>query len=226
LPAYWPDAHKAITDPDWFVAAYGAEVAEVDTQLGRVLSGLEQWGILDDTLVVITADHGESLTEHGYLFDHGDHLYDASLHVPLVFRWPGKVAAGAVVNCATPTTAIYGALLGLLELRTDSLTAVLSGVEPCVEQAVLASTVSERFADPPPIDHAYRTATTKQVRPAQGDSFCFDLVSDPGEEHPLSECPAQQRAALAEALSSAGAVKSPEQDAATEKQLKELGYIE
>jgi membrane-anchored protein YejM (alkaline phosphatase superfamily) len=226
LPAYWPDAHKAITDTDWFVEGYRAEVAEADFQLGRVLRSLDEWGVLDDTLVVITADHGESLTEHDYLFDHGDHLYDASLRVPLVFRWPGKVAAGAELSCATPTTAVYGAMLGLLGLRSDPLASVLSGAESCVDQAVVATTVSERFADPPPIDHAYRTATAKQVTPAKGEPFCFDLSADPGEENPLSGCPEEGRAALAEALSTGGVVKPPEQDAETEKQLKELGYLE
>jgi arylsulfatase A-like enzyme len=228
LPGYWPEAHLRITDPAWFVTAYGAEVAEVDRQLGRVISRLEQWGILDDTVVVITADHGESLTEHDYLFDHGDHLYDVSLRVPLVLRWPGHIQAGLKADCLTPTTYILPTLVELLGLGAPkrSLASVLDGSEPCVAIPVLASTVSERFADPPPIDHAYRTDDLKRVVAASGKVQCFDLVSDAAELAPTSECPGDIAATMDALLATGAAATRPQTDRVTEEQLRGLGYIE
>lgn len=69
------------------IANYDGEIAFVDEQIGRIKERLEELSIIDDTLFVITSDHGESLTEHGIYFDHHG-LYDVSLHVPLIFWHP------------------------------------------------------------------------------------------------------------------------------------------
>ena len=63
-------------DASVFVARYDGEIRRTDTQIGKLLDGLRDLGRLDRALVVLTADHGESLTEHGYYFDHGKELYN------------------------------------------------------------------------------------------------------------------------------------------------------
>ena len=232
LPAYWPDEHKAITDKDWLVEAYQAEVREVDAQVGRVLDALRAKGVLDDTLVVITADHGESLTEHDYLFDHGDHLYDVSLRVPLLVRWPAVVGAGGTVDCSTSTASVAPTIVGLLGLTDESppsaadLSGVLRGELACTDTEVLASTVTEKFSDPPPIAHALRSTVQKHLRPASGGDVCFDLSADPKEDTPMSECDAAMADRLGNALISRAPVRSPKTDAETQQALEELGYIE
>ncbi|QDU68632.1 sulfatase [Engelhardtia mirabilis] len=70
-------------------ALYDAEVRFVDAQLGRLFEELRTAGMLEDTLVVVTADHGESLGEHLYWFEHGLYAYEATCRVPLVVRFPG-----------------------------------------------------------------------------------------------------------------------------------------
>ena len=67
---------------------YDAEIRYVDAELGRVLDHLRAGGRLDDTLVLVTADHGESLGEHRYWFEHGSYAYQATCRVPLIVRWP------------------------------------------------------------------------------------------------------------------------------------------
>ena len=232
LPDYWPDNHKAITDPEWFVEAYKAEVRTVDAAVGRVVDALNEWGVLDETLIVVTADHGESLTEHDYLFDHGDHLYDVSLRVPLIFRWPGKVKNAASLSCLVSNQDITPTLLGLLgipdehERQGRDLSAVLTDAEPCAGQSLLATTVSAKYADPPPIDHALRTHRYKRVVSASGAVSCFDLESDPGENRPIADCPPEFEDVMTRMLDGQAGPIAPRTDDKTMEALRSLGYVE
>lgn len=67
---------------------YDAATWYADREFGRLLKYLKEQGEYEDTLIIVTADHGESLTEHGILFEHHG-LYDVSTHVPLVIKGPG-----------------------------------------------------------------------------------------------------------------------------------------
>src|SRR5262249_6323446 len=67
---------------------YEGGIRSWDTALGHLLEGLARLGVLDSTIVVVTADHGEEFQEHGRL-KHGTSLYDETLHVPLVITGPG-----------------------------------------------------------------------------------------------------------------------------------------
>jgi len=77
---------------------HNGEVAYLDSELGRFFDGLEVRGLVGETTVAVTADHGEEFFDHGG-FEHGHTLYDELLHVPLIIRSPGAVAGLAV-----PTT--------------------------------------------------------------------------------------------------------------------------
>ncbi|MFN0243361.1 MAG: sulfatase [Planctomycetota bacterium] len=69
---------------------YDGEVRYVDAEIGRLIDALRARGLLENTLVVITSDHGESLGEHDYWFEHGRDVYEASTRVPLVVRFPDR----------------------------------------------------------------------------------------------------------------------------------------
>jgi arylsulfatase len=73
----------------WYVARYDGEIAAVDSQVGELLDALDASAVRDRTLVVVTSDHGESLGEHDYYFDHGEDLFDPSIRVPLILAGPG-----------------------------------------------------------------------------------------------------------------------------------------
>jgi len=75
--------------PLW-VAAYDGALSYTDAELGRLLDDLRRRGLLDNTLVIVTSDHGEAFGEHG-LFQHTHSLYKEVLHVPLILRLPGAV---------------------------------------------------------------------------------------------------------------------------------------
>jgi arylsulfatase A-like enzyme len=66
---------------------YDAEITGVDRQIGVIMDALERDGVLKDTLVIVTADHGESLGEHSEK-THAIFVYDATVRIPLIFRYP------------------------------------------------------------------------------------------------------------------------------------------
>lgn len=71
---------------DELMALYDGGIAYTDHHLGRLMAGLESRGLRDDTLVIVTSDHGEAFFEHRLLMH--QEVYDSSLRVPLVLRWP------------------------------------------------------------------------------------------------------------------------------------------
>ena len=91
----------------YYVAQYDGEIATVDAEVGKVLQALSA-GLRERTVVVLTSDHGESLGEHDYYFDHGEDLFDPSLRVPLLVSLPGappgrsEALASTRLSAATP----------------------------------------------------------------------------------------------------------------------------
>ncbi len=76
---------------------YDGEVAYVDAQIGRLLAELERRGQLDNSIVVVTSDHGEEFLDHGG-FEHGHTLYQELTHVPLILSAPGRLAPARVAT--------------------------------------------------------------------------------------------------------------------------------
>ena len=236
LPFYWPPAHKAITSTDWLVGAYDAEIRYSDALVGQLLDTLRFYNVLDETIVVLTADHGESLTEHDYLFDHGDTLHDPSLLVPLLVRYPGVARPGHRVPCQVSNEDVTPTLLTLLGLDNapnqqgitragrDLSTAVRGGA--CSDAPVVSSTVSVRFVDDPPVDHSYRRPDKKLIRKGQdGVQICHDLLADAGERVDAGCTP--ELAPLLDAVLAGGTtIAAPQTDSTTNAALEALGYIE
>ena len=79
----------------WYVAQYDGEIASVDAEVGKVLEALQASPAREHTLVILTSDHGESLGEHDYFFDHGQNLFDPCLRIPLVLAVPGRGSGSA-----------------------------------------------------------------------------------------------------------------------------------
>jgi len=86
VPKPWAKPGKSL---GFYVAQYDGEIAAVDAEVGRLLDALAASAVGERTLVVLTSDHGESLGEHGYYFDHGENLFDPSLRIPLFVSGPG-----------------------------------------------------------------------------------------------------------------------------------------
>ncbi|UCG32300.1 MAG: sulfatase [Phycisphaerales bacterium] len=87
------------TELDYYVAEYDAAIRSADRLIGDLLKGLEDLHLTDDTVVVLLSDHGESLGEHNYYFEHGRLPYESAQRVPLIIRSPGSLPAGQSVAC-------------------------------------------------------------------------------------------------------------------------------
>jgi arylsulfatase A-like enzyme len=100
LSTGWVRANKA--NLPWPVRALAVDaydncIASIDDRLGELFGELRQRGVLEQTIVIVTADHGEGFGEHG-LYDHGESLYRPEVQVPLLVSLPSGEAAGRVVD--------------------------------------------------------------------------------------------------------------------------------
>jgi arylsulfatase A-like enzyme len=99
-----------------YIDRYDAEILLADKHIGRVLKSLSESSHAGKTIVAVTSDHGESLGEHGYFFDHGDDLFNPSLRIPLVLSFPGFLPAGERVSGAVTSLDLFPTLLDLAHL--------------------------------------------------------------------------------------------------------------
>jgi arylsulfatase A-like enzyme len=100
--------------------AYDGALAYLDAQIDHLLASLDQQGLLENTLVVITSDHGEQFGEHGLTW-HGNSLYLPCVHVPLLVSFPTRVPAGHVVHDPVSLVDLPATVLNLLGLDNASV---------------------------------------------------------------------------------------------------------
>ena len=106
-----------ITDADYVVAQYDGEVAYMDACIQRFLTRVDELGLVEDTLVVLNGDHGETLADHDCYFDHHG-MYDCTLHVPLMMRLPGRLPEGLRVPGYNSHQDLVPTLLQLMGVKT------------------------------------------------------------------------------------------------------------
>jgi len=97
-----------------FIDHYDAEIAFTDHAIGRLLAALDELDLRADTVVALTADHGEALGEHDYYFEHGDLGTEAEIHVPLILSAPGLLPPGVRAPWTTSSVDLAPTLLDLL----------------------------------------------------------------------------------------------------------------
>jgi arylsulfatase A-like enzyme len=223
---------------------YDAGIRQLDAELGRFLAALRRDGILDEALLVITADHGEAFMEHGHL-EHFIPLHQEILHVPLLFRGPG-VPRGKRVSLPVsgvdlaPTLLSMAGLVAPSEMEGLDLTPLLRGETPAAfEQRYLYGEASgggshelmglEQYV---PRYRSLRQGRYKLIYEYRADSYVlYDLDRDPGEQVDISsrepEITKQLVAAMRERYEGAAAAPAPEAELAPEEveRLRALGYI-
>ena len=178
------EPHEApVVDRLATTSGYDAEIAATDRAVGRLLDGLAEAGVADDTLVIVTSDHGESLNQHGEN-THGIFVYDATMHIPFLMRGRG-LPAGTVVS--TPTSAVdvvptVLALLGLPGMPTQGtdLRPLLRGETSSPRPQYFESMLAELGFGMAPLQ-AVRVGADKWIRAPRPERY--DLSLDRAELH-------------------------------------------
>ena len=106
-------------DLKFYEAQYDANVRFTDEHFGKLIDHLETLGLLEDSLVIFSADHGESLGEHGYFFGHGRRPYNPGAVVPLLFWYPGRDQPPARIEHPVQMVDLYPTLWELLAPKGD-----------------------------------------------------------------------------------------------------------
>jgi arylsulfatase A-like enzyme len=217
------------------VSQYDSVLSYLDHHLGELLRWLEANEVFQDTIVVITSDHGEAFLEHGQ-YQHGKSLYQEEISVPLIIRYPADRMQPRRVSEPVELTAVMPWLLHQLGVAPPP------GLEP-VERLENARPIVAELAGVRGLGYLvgadvhhdvtmYREGPLKYLESSAGPALLYDLRSDPSERKPLPKsAPAWDdlAAKLAQWLRStkvAGAdvevFLSPEEI----ERLRSLGYIE
>ena len=123
LESWWLSPEKYDTTDrqlDLLVDGYDSCIAHLDDRLGDLLRGLDRRGLLDETIVVITSDHGEAFGEHG-LYGHGASLFEDQIRVPLIFVYPGVIPASGSVDAVVSLRDVPATILDLVDQPGPSL---------------------------------------------------------------------------------------------------------
>jgi len=194
-------------------AMYDGGIVHTDRLLGRVADALQKRGTLDDTVLVVLADHGEILGEHGEFFGHGPGLYQASVGVPLLFRYPERVPPGVRISTPVSTLSTFATIAELADLPPpptlqagslapllgagvgggSNLPVVESQIGPILAELHDSAAMSGRRStrNDPQMGNGkryrlLREGDLKLIEMAQGDPLLYDLSLDPEETRDLS----------------------------------------
>jgi arylsulfatase A-like enzyme len=229
-------------DPEtlaYLIGLYDGEISALDPEIGRLLGGLVLWGYDRNTIVVLTADHGEQFKEHGGL-SHGGGLYEELLRVPLIVRWPARIAAGRVVSRPTQTVDLFPTLAALAGVPppeglpgrnlAPALLGAQAGDEEAAEDPILAQGSPRSWA----LLATIGGRRFKYERREHGAPLLFDLTSDPGGSHDVLAGTPAVAARLADIARGLGVTAHDDTPAArghdvpteVREQLRALGYAE
>ena len=174
--------------------AYEGAIAHIDHSIGLLLDELAERGVLDNTVVIITSDHGEEFGEHG-IFEHGGSLYLPSVYVPLLISFPSRVPAGIQVRepvslCDLPATIMD--LAGLDHeccFPGNSLARYWNGTQdsPNRQAHPVLSEVNVNGWDPAAKQEMKSVIVNQYhyIKNGDGSEELYDLGSDPWEKRDL-----------------------------------------
>ena len=181
-----------ITDKDYVIAQYDGAIAYMDACIQTLFNALEARGVMDETIIVINGDHGETLYDHECWFDHHG-IYDVTLHVPLIIRYPGRVPAGKRVSGYNQHKDLVPTLLELADIETDiefdgqSLTALINGEITSFESEIYITECTWMRK------HGWRTPEWKLIVALEPDFHfkppveLYNLIQDPDENNNLAD---------------------------------------
>ncbi|TMA33792.1 MAG: tetratricopeptide repeat protein [Deltaproteobacteria bacterium] len=230
---HWPYAPPTPFESRFADDRYAGEIAFTDESVARVIAEVDQLGLGENTLVVVTGDHGEGLGDHGES-RHSLLVYQSTMHVPLVFAGPG-VPRGQRVAAPVQTVDIAPTILAWAGLEPDpaadgvSLLPAFEG-HTLPDRPVYGESVSlRRFVEVSPLRFV-REGRWKLIHKIAPE--LYDLVDDPAEAHNLAGAEPARAEQLREKLKGllanrrdAPEAPNGELDPDTQRRLESLGYV-
>jgi len=234
---HYYDPHEPYDPPEPYTSEYpdkpyDGEIAYTDEYVGKLLTKLDELKISDKTIVLIAADHGESLGEHDEA-THAMFVYNTTQHVPLLIHVPGS--SGARVKGIVRLVDMMPTVLELLGVKVPSsvqgksLFSMMNGKEDLRRSAYSESVYAELHYGWSPLE----SLTTQQYRYIQAPrAELYDRINDPGETKNLINEKSSIAKVLKDQLQEIVATNSRKNlsgpvkmDPETEEKLKALGYI-
>jgi len=184
---------EGCTDSEYIDAQYDGAIAYMDAAIQTIFTSLAKLGIEEETLVVVTSDHGETLNEHDCYYDHHG-LYETNLRIPLILRFPGKLPAGKRVKSMTQIKDVMPTILELLGIdsgiRFDgrSLLPLVTGEGEYTPESEMYITECTWMRK-----HGWRTPEWKLIVALEPDFHfkpeieLYNLIRDPEELHNVAE---------------------------------------
>jgi len=226
-------------DVEHLLALYDGEIRYADATIARIFAALRDRHLLDDTLVVVTADHGDEFLDHGGK-GHQHTLYDELVHVPLILWAPRRLPASRVIETPVALEDVVPTILEILDVSTDreldgqSLAPLIEDPDlpPRPVVSVLYYPIALRILRASIRDGQRKVLYTESEK-SWGE---FDLAADPGELRPSPDVDGELRQRLASYLWIArralvvghgGAVRGTTRKLPKEieDQLRALGYL-
>jgi arylsulfatase A-like enzyme len=213
---------------------YDGAVNYLDTQVGALMRDLDSRGVLDDTVVIVVSDHGDSLGEHGHV-GHRLYLYEQLVHVPLIVRYPKRFPGGRRIPQLVALCDLHPTILELAGDDGSSASdfeSLLDAGEGSVHEFVVAENTAPKSLDSVEM-RMVRDDRFKYISTSNGNVELYDLEQDPGETRnlagaqPAVELAMTERLAKWESATDSERMESEEAeyDEETMQRLRGLGYV-
>jgi len=171
-------------DYDFVTAAYDENLRYGDYEVGRLMQKLKDLKLYDDTIVIVTADHGEAFWEHGFQ-GHNSQLYEESVHIPMIIKFTSKTDLhGKHIKTPVRTIDLYPSLVDLLELSNKDMDVDGTSFLPYLVQEkseqvpIFCQTLAQQA-------YSYTEGNFKYIFWLTGHEELYDLKNDPQEKNNL-----------------------------------------
>jgi arylsulfatase A-like enzyme len=174
------------------IACYWGFCAFFDDLAGKLLARLDERGAADDTLVIVTSDHGESMGAHGLVYKSLS-MFDESIRIPMIARWPGRIEPGRATDAPVmlhdigPTVLEAAGAEPLAGVHGESLVGTMTGSGHDLERA--GALVESEGAHVRITQRTLVRGPFKYVFNAFDYDELYNLEEDPGELHNLAQDP-------------------------------------
>jgi len=234
----WGEKPLLPDERDYLIGNYDREISELDKMIGDIFKKLQELDLYDTTLIIVTADHGESFGEHNLML-HGVHLYEDTIHVPLLIKYPACDEQKGFIDYPVSLTGIVPTLCSYLSIPTPD---VIQGAP--FNQPHQQKIIAQNFYDRNLKQQKWANRLThdlislhlgdyKYIAVSGGEDQLFNLKEDPQETHNIIHRDNQTGSTMRDLLATyterlkltQKATGTVVLDEKTMQNLKALGYI-